>query len=68
MTFAKRLKSIRTERGLTQQKVADGVGIHRSLLTYYERGENEPSAHTLCSMADYFGVTTDYLLGRTDRR
>lgn len=66
MTFAERLKAMRTERGLTQQQVADGAGISRSLLTYYEVKNKEPGAHVLCCLADYFGVTTDYLLGRSD--
>jgi transcriptional regulator with XRE-family HTH domain len=66
MTFATRIKSMRTERGLSQQQVADGTGIHRTLLTYYERGKNEPSAHTLCGLADFFGCSTDYLLGRSE--
>lgn len=66
MTFAERLKSLRAERHLTQQQVADGVGVNRSLLTYYEVKNKEPGAHVLCGMADYFGVTTDYLLGRSD--
>ncbi|MBW7573901.1 helix-turn-helix domain-containing protein [Caproiciproducens faecalis] len=68
MIFPERLKSLRTERHLTQQQVADEVGINRSLLTYYEVKGREPGAHVLCCLADYFHVTTDYLLGRSDCR
>ena len=67
-SFPKRLKALRSEHHLTQQQVADGAGVTRSLLTYYEVKNREPGAYVLCCLADYFGVTTDYLLGRSDRR
>ena len=49
-----------------QKQVAEGSGI--SLRTYqrYENGEREPSASTLVALADFFNVSTDYLLGRTN--
>lgn len=60
-----RLKIFRKERGLTQTQVADAVGLGRQAYAYYEKGEREPSTETLCKLADFFGVSTDELLGRT---
>lgn len=68
MTFPERLKSLRTEHNLTQKQVADGAGINRSLLSHYEVRHIEPGAYILCCLADYFHVTTDYLLGRSDKK
>jgi transcriptional regulator with XRE-family HTH domain len=42
------------------------MGLHPDMLRRYERGESEPLPDALCLMADYYGVSTDYLLGRTD--
>lgn len=64
--FAQRLKLLRKERGITQQQLADGVGISKGGLSYYENAGRTPDISILERFADYFGVTTDYLLGRTN--
>lgn len=66
--FPMRLKEIRKKRGKTQAETAEYIGF-RSLRGYqlYEEGKNEPSLERLIALADFFDVTTDYLLGRTDR-
>lgn len=59
-----RLIELRRKKGLLQRDVADTLHIHRSTYSYYERGKTNPPLDILIKLADYFGVTTDYLLGR----
>jgi len=61
-----RLKELREENKLTQKEVADAVGGTQSNLAKWEKGKNQPPADMVIKLADFFGVTTDYLLGRTD--
>lgn len=58
-----RLKEIRNSRKLTQQQVADLLSIPLRTYQNYERGINEPDTAILCKMADYYGVSVDYLVG-----
>ncbi len=58
-----RLTDLRLKEGLLQRDVADALHIHRSTYSYYERGKTNPPLDILIKLADYFGVTTDYLLG-----
>ncbi len=64
--FCIRLKELRTSRDLSQQKLADIVGISKSSINMYERGEREPGLELLENFADYFNVDMDYLLGKCD--
>ena len=66
MSFAERLVELRKARGLTQKQVYEGVSM--SMLGYqrYEYGEREPSFQKLIALADYFDVSLDYLVGRSD--
>lgn len=64
--YALRLAELRSARGLTQQQLADLTGLTRGRLNNYEQGTREPDLVTLQSLADFFQVTTDFLLGRTD--
>lgn len=64
--YALRLAELRSARGLTQQQLADLTGLTRGRLNNYEQGTREPDLMTLQSLADFFQVTTDFLLGRTD--
>lgn len=64
--FAERLKELREERGLTQAEFAARVGIGTSTMTRYELGDREPTFPIARKIADYFGVTLDYLSGKTD--
>ena len=58
------LKEIRSKRNLTQQQVADHIGCSAVVYSRYENGIRQPSIETLLRIADLFGVTVDYLLGR----
>ena len=62
--FPKRLKTLREKRGMSQRTLAQLCGLSRNIIGQYERGEKDPSLKTLLEIADYFGVSVDYLLGR----
>lgn len=64
--FTKRLTALRNQHKLTQKELAEKLNIGRSALSLYEIGQREPDLQLLCQMADFFQVSTDYLLGRTD--
>ncbi|MCH5300947.1 MAG: helix-turn-helix transcriptional regulator [Ruminococcus sp.] len=66
--FAKRLTDLREKRGLKRQEVADDekVKISRASLEYYEKGKRKPDIEILAKLADFYGVSTDYLLGLSD--
>lgn len=58
------LKELRDNKKLTKKQVAMGVGISERAYIAYEYGERDVSTETLSKLADFYGVTTDYLLGR----
>ncbi len=62
----KTIKSLRLDRDLNQQTVANYLGITQQAYANYERGVRQPDPSTLSKLADFFEVTVDYLLGRTD--
>ncbi len=64
--FNERLKELRKERSVTQQSLANSAQISRSIISEYESGLVEPTLTMLKKLADFFNVSTDYLLGRTD--
>ena len=64
--FGHRLKKLRQEKGLTQQNMADMMGLTMRNYQRYEYGMINVPATTLNFFADFFGVTTDYLLGREE--
>lgn len=64
--FSERLKLLRNNVLISQQYLADIIGISKSSINMYERGEREPSLETLEAIADYFNVDMDYLLGRQE--
>ena len=66
--FSDRLISLRNERRLTQEEMANIIHKKRSTLSGYETGGKEPEFETVCFLAQYFGVSTDYLLGFSDER
>lgn len=61
-----KLKELREKKGLLQKDVANYLKIARNTYSQYEIGAREPDIITLISLADYFGVSIDYLVGRTD--
>lgn len=62
----KRLKELRIQRGLTQTQVGDLIGVSCVTIARYEAGDREPSNAKITTLADYFGVTVDYLMGRDE--
>lgn len=63
--FPRILSLLRKERGLTQKQVAADLGIAQALLSHYEKGKRECGLEFLVKAADYYNVSTDYLLGRS---
>lgn len=60
------LKELRIERNLTQKEVADALGLNSVTYLHYEKNQREPSLKVLASMAVFFDVSVDYLLGLKD--
>lgn len=66
MSFPDRLKHLRTTRNLTQKQVYEAVGMSAIGYQRYEYGDREPAYQKLIALADYFDVSLDYLVGRSD--
>lgn len=62
-----RLKLLRKERGLLQKDIAEHLNIAVSTYSYWENGKFEPDQESLSKLADFFGVSADYLLGRDEK-
>lgn len=62
------LKKLREERGLTKRELCEKTGISERAYLTYEFGEREPKISVVQKLADFYGVTTDYLLGRPDAK
>ncbi len=62
-----RIKELRNERHITQLKMALDLNMSQNTISRYENGEREPGIAELIRLADYFHVSVDYLLGRTDK-
>lgn len=63
-----RLKKLRTEKRITQEELGRKVNVTKVSISGYENGNRSPDTETLQRLADYFKVSTDYLLGRTDNQ
>ena len=68
MEFRDRLIKLRKELNLTQEELAQKIGYTRTAISAWEIGRNEPSNTDTIKLAEYFGVSTDYLLGKSDNR
>ena len=66
MEFYVRVKELRKEAGETQKMLASAIGISVNQVIRFEKGEQKPGFDNLWALADHFGVTVDYLMGRTD--
>ena len=64
--FSERLKELRTERGMSQMDLALATRISQSAIAKWELGKTEPTASALIILSEFFGETTDFLLGLTD--
>ena len=63
-----KLRELREQKGVTQKEVATAVGCTSTVYSRYERGEREPDISTLCSLADYFKVSIDSIIGYSCKR
>ena len=62
MNFGSKLKELRTSQKLTQQQLADRLGVAKSVVSYYESGDRYPSYDVIVRIAHVFHTSTDYLL------
>lgn len=65
-TFPRRLQKLRERRRISRRVLSELCGLSKNMIAIYERGEMEPTASAVIQIADYFGVSTDYLLGRAE--
>lgn len=65
-SISDRLRDLRTLKGVSQEEAAESCGMSRIALARYETGTRIPRAENAARLADYYGVTVDYLLGRED--
>ena len=67
MTYQRRLRDLREDHDKTQQDIAAVLCTSQTMYARYERGANELPLRHLLTLADYYGVSVDYLLGRSDK-
>lgn len=66
MRFQERVKELRIQKGLSQMELSKATGISQSAIAKWELGKTEPTASAIVALANFFGETTDYLLGVVD--
>ena len=64
----RRIRELREDRDLTQTEVGSAINVPQRTYAYYESGQRMIPPHVLCALADFYHVSVDYLLGRTDRK
>jgi transcriptional regulator with XRE-family HTH domain len=62
----RRIRDLREDRDLTQAQLGAAIGVSQRTYAYYESGQRMLPPQILCALADYYGVSVDYLLERTD--
>ena len=67
MDYQRRMRDLREDHDKTQEEMAQILGTSQTMYARYERGANELPIRHLITLADYYNVSTDYLLGRTDK-
>ena len=68
MKYIKRMRDLREDHDKTQQNIADILGTSQTMYARYERGANALPIHHLLVLCDYYQVSADYFLGRTDKK
>lgn len=68
MAFYKRIKDLREDNDKTQKEIAEFLGMKQPQYCRYENGLRDVPSDVLIKLADYYGVSTDYILGRTDNQ
>ena len=64
--FSETMSELRRKKGASQRTAAADLGISQALLSHYENGAREPGLDFVSRACEYYGVSADYLLGRTD--
>ena len=64
--FQNILKSLRIDNNLSQQKLAEQIGVTQKAIDFWEKGINEPKASYIIKLEKFFGITSDYILGIED--
>ena len=68
MDYITRIRDLREDHDKTQQEIANVLGTSQTMYARYERGANEMPIHHLITLCNYYKVSADYLLGRTDKK
>ncbi len=63
-TFAENLKTLRLEKGIGQVELAKNIRVSSGIISLWENGLREPGMYNLIALADFFGVSIDYLVGK----
>lgn len=66
MKLYPRIRELREDHDLTQKKLGEAINLPQRTYAYYESGQRMVPPEVLCALADFYGVSVDYLLGRTD--
>lgn len=66
-TFGKRLREARRRKDITLEQLSNDIGVTKATLSRYENDIRVPDVHTANKIAEYLGITVDYLLGHTDK-
>lgn len=66
--YLKRMRDLREDNDKTQQEIAEILHTSQTMYARYERGANELPIHHLLTLCNFYGVSTDYFLGRSDRK
>jgi transcriptional regulator with XRE-family HTH domain len=64
MVFSQRLQQLREKKGISRKVLSELCGLYSDAIRRYERGEDEPTLHSLVAIADFFEVSVDYLVGK----
>lgn len=66
IVIGEKIKELRKNSKITQEQLGNAIGVSKMAVSYFEKGKKAPGRETLEKIADYFNVTTDYLLGRSE--
>lgn len=66
--LSERLRDLRIKRGLSQKQLADRLGISPSIVSSYENNERTPSSERLLALANFYGCSCDFLVGKTSEK
>ena len=68
MEMYPRIRNLREDSDLTQQQIGNAINVPQRTYAYYKSGQRMVPPHILCALADYYKVSVDYILGRTDKK